>query len=124
VSPGSGTPTGTVTFEDGSTVLGTANISAGTASFTTSSLSVGTHSIKAVYGGDTNFMASASAVLIQVVDLSSNVVVGGTNMPSLFDQAVGTLGDESQTDALVAELAALQVSAPRRPQGASAAMRG
>jgi len=68
VSPGSGTPTGTVTFYDGSTTLGTATLNGtGTASFTTSSLSVGSHSIKVSYGGDADFKASTSAVLKQVV---------------------------------------------------------
>ena len=62
-----GTPTGQVTFDDGSTVLGTVELNAGTASFSISTLSVGTHSIKVVYGGDTNFKTSTSASLSQVV---------------------------------------------------------
>src|SRR5205085_215491 len=50
-SPGSGTPTGTVTFEDGPATLGTAALDAGDhATFSTSTLSAGTHSITAVYG--------------------------------------------------------------------------
>ena len=68
VSPGSGTPTGTVTFYDGSTTLGTATLDrTGKASFITSSLSVGSHSIKVFYGGDADFKASTSAVLKQRV---------------------------------------------------------
>ena len=67
VSPGSGTPTGTVTFMDGSTTLRTRTLTGGVATFTTSSLPIGTHSIKVVYGGDTNFKSSTSAVLNQVV---------------------------------------------------------
>jgi hypothetical protein len=66
-SPGSGTPTGTVTFYNGTAVLGTVNVSERIAIFTISSLSVGTHSIKAVYSGDTNFKTSTSAVLTQTV---------------------------------------------------------
>ena len=66
-SPGSGTPTGTVTFYDGTTAMGTGDVSGGVATFSTSSLSTGTHSIKAVYEGDTNFKTSTSAVLRQVV---------------------------------------------------------
>ena len=123
VSPGSGTPTGTVTFDDGSTVLGTVTLTNGTASFTTSSLAVGTHSIKAVYAGDTNFKASTSAVLKQVVNSSSDVVVAVTIAPSLVDQALSALGDETLTDALVADLAALQPSVTRA-KGAPAAVRG
>ena len=60
--PGSGTPTGTVTFKDGATTLGTASLSAGQATFTTASLSVASHSITATYGGDI-FFKSATAPL-------------------------------------------------------------
>jgi len=58
VVTGSGTPTGTVTFNDGGSTLGTVNLGGGTASFTTSQLTVGIHSITAVYGGDANFSKS------------------------------------------------------------------
>jgi hypothetical protein len=61
----SGTATGTVTFLDGATVLGTGTLSAGgagaQATFSTSSLGLGSHSITAVYGGDTAFASSTSA---------------------------------------------------------------
>ncbi len=59
---GSGTPTGSVTFSDGATQIGTGTLnSSGTATFSTSSLGVGSHSVTAVYSGDTNFSASTSA---------------------------------------------------------------
>jgi len=67
-TPGSGTPTGSVTFMDGSTKLDTATLTAGMASFKTSTLAVGSHSITAVYGGDGNFTASPpSTALAQTV---------------------------------------------------------
>src|SRR5256884_8289270 len=50
-SPVTGTPTGTVTFQDGASALGTGTLSGGTATFTTSGLTAGTHSITAIYGG-------------------------------------------------------------------------
>jgi hypothetical protein len=109
VSPGSGTPTGNVTFDDGSTVLGTVALTNGTASFTTSSLAVGTHSIKVVYAGDTNFKTSTSAVLKQVVNSSSNLVMAVTIAPGLVDQALSVLSDETLPDSLVTELTALQL---------------
>ena len=64
-----GTPSGTVTFRDGSTVLGTATISATThqAKLTTSTLAVGTHVITAKYSGNSNFNTSISAALKQTV---------------------------------------------------------
>jgi len=58
----------TVSFEKGTTVLGTGTLSDGSASFTTSTLSVGTTSVKAVYGGDAYFKGSKSTVVKQVVD--------------------------------------------------------
>jgi hypothetical protein len=45
------TPTGTVTFMDGSTELGTGTLAQGKASYSTSTLSAGTHNITAVYQG-------------------------------------------------------------------------
>ncbi len=67
VSPGAGTPTGTVTFMDGSTVLGTAALTNGTAKLTTTTIPAGSNSIKAVYGGDANFTTSTSGSLTQTV---------------------------------------------------------
>ena len=67
-SPGSGTPTGTVTFYDGTNVLGIGTLnSSGKATFTTSALAVGRHSITAVYGGNTNYTTSTSSALTQTV---------------------------------------------------------
>jgi hypothetical protein len=57
-----------VSFMKGKTVLGTGTLSAGTATFTTSTLKVGVNSIRAVYGGDSNFAASRSDRLKQVVE--------------------------------------------------------
>jgi len=52
--------TGSVTFKDGATTLGTATIAGGKAVYSTS-LSVGTHSISVVYGGSTVYSGSTSA---------------------------------------------------------------
>lgn len=56
-----GTPSGSVTFQDGSTVLSTVTVVSGTASYTTSMLAAGTHTITAVYSGDATFGAATSA---------------------------------------------------------------
>jgi ELWxxDGT repeat protein len=67
-SPGGGIPTGTVTFLDITTTLGTGTLNAsGKATFTTSALALGTHAISANYGGDNNFLASASATLAETI---------------------------------------------------------
>jgi hypothetical protein len=67
-------PTGTVTFFDGGTQIGTATLSGGTASFTTSSLAVGRHAITARYSGDINNTPSTSAALIQNVNVPGDSV--------------------------------------------------
>jgi uncharacterized repeat protein (TIGR03803 family) len=67
VTSAGGTPTGMVTFKNGSSALGARMLSSGKATFRTSALSVGTHSITAVYGGSTDFARGTSAVLSQVV---------------------------------------------------------
>jgi hypothetical protein len=61
-------PTGAVTFMDGSNVLATINLSGGKASYSTSALSTGSHSITAVYGGTVNIVGSTSPVLTQTVN--------------------------------------------------------
>lgn len=58
--------TGTITFMDGSTVLGTATTVGGVATLTTT-LSSGTHSVTAVYGGSANYNPATSAVATVVV---------------------------------------------------------
>ena len=61
---GSGTPTGTVTFLDGMTSLGTGTLnSSGVATFSTTSLAAGAHSLTASYGGDTTFSSSTSTAV-------------------------------------------------------------
>ncbi|RSL17574.1 VCBS repeat protein [Edaphobacter aggregans] len=60
--------TGTVTFLDGATSLGTGTLAGGTATFATSTLSAGSHTITASYGGDTNNGSATSAALTQTVN--------------------------------------------------------
>jgi hypothetical protein len=61
-----GTPTGVVTFKNGSVVMGNVSLSGGTASFTTK-LTAGTHQIVANYGGNSSFNPNHSATLRIVV---------------------------------------------------------
>jgi hypothetical protein len=63
----SGQASGTVTFKDGATTLGSVAVSGNVANVTTSGLAVGTHSITAVYSGDSNFTGSTSPLLSQAV---------------------------------------------------------
>jgi hypothetical protein len=86
---GSGTPTGTVTFNDGATTLGTGTLSSGIAAFTISGLAGGAHSITAIYSGDANFAGSTSPVVTQTVNkASSSTSVISSNNPSSRGAAV------------------------------------
>jgi hypothetical protein len=68
------TPTGTVTFLDGTASLGTIALTGGVATLTTSSLAVGSHSITAVYSGDSNFTSQTSAAsTVQVNDFNLTI---------------------------------------------------
>ena len=60
-------PTGTVSFLDGGTPIGTGTLNAGVATFATSSLAVGSHNITASYPGATTTQPSVSQALVQVV---------------------------------------------------------
>jgi hypothetical protein len=88
--PGSGTPTSTVTFKDGSTTLATRTLDgAGRAIFATSALTVGAHSITAVYGGDASFNGSSSNALTQTVNKAASTTTLTSSLnPSTVGQAV------------------------------------
>src|ERR1019366_1321022 len=87
VTPSSAT--GTVTFLDGATSIGSGSLSGGTFALTTTSLAAATHSITAVYSGDANNVTSTSSAVSQVVNkaASSTAVTSSLN-PSITGQAV------------------------------------
>ena len=79
--------TGTVSFLDGTTLLGTAPVVGNTATLTISTLAAGTHSITSVYSGDANFaMASSAPFSLVVARRGSGVHVdlehGSANHPA------------------------------------------
>jgi len=91
VPSGAGTPTGMVTLQDGTTVIGQVPLdSSGVASITRSNLAGGSHSIKAIYVSDTQFAASSSSNLVQVVQPAANQTI---QLASGFDgpENVGSL---------------------------------
>jgi hypothetical protein len=73
VPPAGGSPTGLVTFYDGSTALGSANVDNGTAVLQVGStaLAVGPHTLRANYGGDTAFLGSSGSTNVTVAPPSS-----------------------------------------------------
>lgn len=88
-SPGSGTPSGIVTFTSGGTVLGTGMLSNGVAAFNTSSLSAGQNNITVTYGGDTNNAGSTSAqVTVNISKYSADIALSFAPNPSVYGQTV------------------------------------
>jgi uncharacterized protein len=83
--PGNGTqvPSGTVTFMDGSTALGTAvNLVAGSASsvatYTATGLAAGSHSLTAIYSGDSNFVTSTGSLSLTVAAVTSSTTISAS----------------------------------------------
>ena len=89
-SGASGTPTGAITFSDGTTAIGTSTLDAnGKGTLSLTSLSVGTHSISAAYSGDANFSGSASATISQAVNkAATTTTLTASPNPSAFGQSV------------------------------------
>ena len=85
VQSGNGTPTGSVTFYDGTAQLGKSTLdNTATSVLSTSSLGSGTHSISGSYGGDQNFSASTSSSIVVTVNAIQPVIA--------VNPSTGTLG--------------------------------
>jgi hypothetical protein len=80
-------PSGTITFEDGSTQLGTVTLVKGKASLTTSFASLANHFITALYSGDSHY-ANGSTTLVQWVRYGTAATVTSSLNPSNVGQAV------------------------------------
>ena len=76
VASTSGTPTGSVSFYDSTTLLGTATVNASGIATFSDTLSAGTHSVTATYTGDTNYNPSTSAAISVTVTVDTDFVVG------------------------------------------------
>jgi len=92
-APGSGTPTGTISFNDGTVLIGTGSVNAsGTASVTTSALSTGNHNVTAVYSGDANFLPSNTSerlgLTIDIDTKPSTVLVSASANSTVYGQGV------------------------------------
>ena len=86
VSPGGGVPTGTVTFFDGTQVLGTGTlVSPGVWTLATAALPPGPQSITFSYSGDANFAGSTSVAFSQSVLAPSDTEV----VPSMTVLTIG-----------------------------------
>jgi hypothetical protein len=84
------TPTGTVTYLDNGTTLGSASLVSGVASFSTASLSAGTQSITAIYSGDSNFNPHTGSPYTQTVNGQGPAVQLSPTSLTFANQNVGT----------------------------------
>jgi hypothetical protein len=80
-----GVATGTVTFYDGTTALGTGTLSSGIATLAVSDLAVGSHSVYVIYGGDTNYNESQSAD--STISISSTLTATTTTLTASASSA-------------------------------------
>jgi hypothetical protein len=95
-------PTGTVTFLNGSTPIGTATLASSgaitsSATFTTSTLPVGTDQITASYGSTLNFQASSSPPFAETITPQANPSFTLTVAPQTLNIGVGYSGTVAVT---------------------------
>lgn len=83
-----GTPTGTVQFLNGTTVLAKVSVSSSSAKYTTTKLPEGSNSITAIYSGDASHKGSTSAPLDQIELAPTTTTLSSSPNPSSFGQAV------------------------------------
>jgi streptogramin lyase len=80
LAPGSGTPTGSVAFYDGATLLGNGTLVNGVATFTRIFVAAGNYTVSAVYGGSTNY-SSSSASLAETVTPTPSLGIQEFTLP-------------------------------------------
>jgi hypothetical protein len=91
LSATTGTPTGSIAFYDGTSLLGTAPLAAGTATISTTALNPGTANVlNAVYSGDSNFTTSTSSTSVSVAPLDFTLAVSGANSQTVTAGNVAT----------------------------------
>src|SRR5262249_55586223 len=84
IAPGAGTPTGTVTFKDGTNVLGTSSLSLIGGSMRAGinfSGTAGAHTLTPVYKGDNNDQSSTSNSVTQTVSTTPQIEGGFLAVP-------------------------------------------
>jgi Bacterial Ig-like domain (group 3)/Cep192 domain 4/Beta-propeller repeat len=80
-------PTGSIVFQDGTKVLGSASLSNGTASVAAILSGVGTHLVNAIYAGDNNFLPHISSMITIVIDkAASGISLSASPNPSITGQ--------------------------------------
>jgi hypothetical protein len=89
---GGGTPTGIVTFKDGTTTIGSGALNVGgVATLVTSALTAGTHNITAAYSGDVAFQPSTSTAVIQVISVNPACSANSATNANLVEYYYATI---------------------------------
>jgi len=78
---------GTVTFQDGTRVLGIVGVSGGDATLVTSALGVGTHRITATYSGDSRFVPSRGVFEQTILKAPTRITYTGDRTGDYHDPA-------------------------------------
>jgi sugar lactone lactonase YvrE len=94
IAPGAGTPTGSVQFLNGSTVVGNGTLSAGTATTTVTVPSA--YSFTAAYAGDLNFRGSTSSAVTRT-SISTTTTVSFLPPSPVYGQSVTLTATVSAT---------------------------
>ncbi len=108
VSVTTGQPTGSVSFYNGPTMIGSAPITGGAANYTLTEVPAASASITAEYSGDANFTASSSPAssILSVAPASTSLTVGPT----------GSVSDNLTVTPVAGYTGALQFSCSGLPQ--------
>lgn len=86
---GAGVPAGSVTFSDGSTVLGVVAVDgSGSAALTLGDLGVGSHAVTATFAGEPGWLASASSPATHDVGAATSLSGSSTPVASSFGTVV------------------------------------
>ena len=96
--------TGTVTFYNGTTSLGTGTLTAGVATLALSTLTVGTYHVTAAYSGDTIYTASTSPAVTVTISAVASLTTSSTTLALSASSA--TFGSSVTLTATVAPSAA------------------
>ena len=116
----SGTPSGSVSFYDEATLLGSGTVASGVATYATSSLPEGTHSLTAVYEGDSIFLSvTSSALSLAVSDVTLDLATGGARTATVSAGGTATYHLTIAPSSGLLIPAAVTLSATGGPAGAT-----
>ncbi len=79
-SPGNGVPVGSVSFEEGSTLLGSSTLTDGVAKFSTTASAAGPETMTIAYGGDASDEPSTTQLTLTVGQAPATLTLGDLNV--------------------------------------------